>query len=138
MKSENVPVFYSEFHNNLNWCGGVFKRDFIILPQSIRAGNGYPDAYQRIFSHLFGDIVNLDTINEEQSKISSLIERDIISREALHPDVKVQAELHLTEQEVEFLNEVGVLLNQDYVRKAVTNNLFLPAKSIKVSRLSTA
>ena len=79
------PLFFSPDKKNLRWVGGVYKHNFIVLPKKCTINNGAPKLYDDLFTAIFVDVVNLDTIQEDQEKIKNLVDRKIVSQESLTP-----------------------------------------------------
>lgn len=138
LRTPGWPVWYAPKGGQLNWAGGAFQRDFIVLPPVCRAGAGVPDLYPHIFDTLFGDAVNLDTLATDQAKITQLVQRGIVSREALQPEVQTLADQAVSPAHRVFLEEVNALLAREPVRAAVTKNLCLPVDAVAASYFELA
>lgn len=132
------PVWYAPKGGQLNWAGGAFLRDFIVLPPVCRAGAGIPDLYPHIFDTLFGDAVNLDTLATDQARITQLVKRGIVSREALQPEVETLADQAVSPAHRVFLDEINALLAREPVRAAVIRNLCLPVDELEASYFELA
>ena len=131
LRTPGWPVWYAPKGGQFNWAGGAFLRDFIVLPPVCRAGAGVPDLYPHIFDTLFDDAVNLDTIATDQPRITRLVKRGIVNREALRPEVQTLADAAVSPAHRGFLQEVNALLAQEPVRAAVTRNLCLPVDELR-------
>lgn len=132
------PVWYAPRGSQLNWAGGAFLRDFIVLPPACHAGGGAPDLYPHLFDTLFGDVVNLDTIATDQARITNLVQRGIVSREALQPEARTLADQAMSPAHRVFLQEVNALLAREPVRAAVTKNLCLPVDALEAGYFELA
>lgn len=130
MKSRELPLFFSESKTNLRWLGGGFKHDFIVLTEPCRVEHGAPQFFNTLFSSLFDDVVNLDTITEDKSKIRSLIERGIVKKESLEPACKFIEPRKLSKDEHLLLANLEKLLNQKEIINAIEQNINIPVKKI--------
>ncbi len=128
--SNGLPLFYSECRQNLRWLGGQFKHDFIVLPETCRAGNGSLNFYDKLFSTLFKDVVNLDTISHNRSKLKDLVDRDIIDEKRLKPQVEIVGEKVLLDHERKLLEEITELLQKEAIRQVIAQNLCIPVRSV--------
>ena len=131
MRDEGLPVFFSPLRLNLNWAGGRFKHRFIVLPPVCRVRGWAPDFYERIFSGLFGDGVNLDRIHLDQDKIRDLIKRGIVDERAVSPKCRVIGERRISSQERSFLEEIGNILNLEEIRRVIQTHLHIQASRIE-------
>jgi len=130
-RNASLPVFFSQYHHNLRWLGGQFKHDFIVLaPEIYRAGR-IPGFYDDLFGALFGDVVNLDTVQQDNKKLCKLVEKGIISKDMLKPEVRIVGEKELSPNEQEFLADIQDLLKEDEVRQVISENL-----QIRIERLT--
>lgn len=130
--TEGTPLFYSPNHGNLNYLGGNFKHDFILMPDRCHVEGGADGFYKILFEEVFGDVVNLETIQGNNELIHKLVERGIISKEALTPSVAFVGEKKLATEEFEFLTDISVLLKKQEVLEAIEKNLFISVSTIKV------
>lgn len=130
MKSEQLPLYFSEDHSNLRWLGGAFKHDFIVKAETCRAEKGAPGFYQKLFSCLFGDVVNLDTIGEDPARIQELLERDIIRKESLEPACSFIEPRALSPGESQLLDRLERLLNREEILETIERNINLPLRHI--------
>lgn len=128
--SGEVPFFYSCNRNNIRWLGGDFKHDFIAVPDPVKVFHGAPGIYESIFSVIFKDIVNLDTIQHDNKKISELVERKIISKSALTPKCRFVGETKLNREQYELLLEINSILRNKDIKEAISNNIRLPIRNI--------
>ncbi len=130
-KSADTPLYYSVHKQNLQWLGGQFKHDFIVLPENCQAGGGAPDFYHKLFVCLFDDVVDLDTISSKPAKLNDLVKRGIVKEEHLSPKIKIVGEKMLNDREMRLLAEIEKLLSFDRVREEIARNLCIPVRSIK-------
>jgi len=130
MKSKTNPLFFSENKTNLRWLGGAFKHDYIVLTEPCHVENGAPEFFNSLFTTLFEDVVNLDTINEDRIKVSSLLDRGIIRKDSLEPACKFIAPRKLSKDEHQILEQLEHLLNQKEVIEAIEQNINIPVKKI--------
>ncbi len=131
LKSESLPLFYSPKQDNLRWLGGNFKHDFIVLPPYCNKGGGAPDFYDLIFKSIFVDVVNLDTIRQQNDRLKELVEAGVVEKEALSPEVQFEGERDLDEKELKLLEELDLFFAHQGIREAITKNLHLPVKHIR-------
>ena len=131
MRSKDLPVFFAETQANLEWLGGAFKHDFVVLGQIISLKHGAPDFYGELFRELFKDVVNLDTIAEDAAGIRKLVERGIVDKSTLAAGVNIVASRRLRAKERKLLEELNRVLSDEGIRKAVENNIQIPIKGIK-------
>ncbi len=87
--------------------------------------------YDRLFFNVFRDIVNLDTIQGNQNKIMDLVERGIITKEALSPKTRIIGIKNLNQQEKSLLREIDMLLADPAIISVIENNLHIKVKSIE-------
>ena len=128
--SEEIPLFFSESRRNLRWLGGEFKHDFIVSPEPCQVYHGAPNFYTAIFRTIFEDIVDLDHIQNDNKKISELVERKIINRSALTPNCKFVGEKKLEKEQLELLHEINVILRNKEVKEAISDNIRIDVKNI--------
>ncbi len=133
MKSENLPLFYSEKKENLRWLGGEFKHDFIVLPEECLEHNNFDEFYKRIFKNAFDDVVNLDTIANNHSKIAELVERDIIEQSALTPKFQIIEYLRLSDKQKIFAREIEELVSEEAIRYIFSDTIRMPIDNIKTA-----
>lgn len=131
IQNKDVPLFFSPRQTNLRWLGGGFKHDFIVLPQHCGLHCGAPDFYDTLFGDLFGDVVNLDTIKENNEKIMNLVERGIIEKSALSPKCSIIGERNLTSDEYALLDDIDDILDHEKVKKAIGYHLRIKMRRIK-------
>jgi predicted RNA binding protein with dsRBD fold (UPF0201 family) len=129
--TKGLPLFYSPNFDNLNWCGRIFKHDFILLPERCHYENGAKNFYQSLLKTLFEDVVNLDRIQGNQEIINQLIERGIVSEKALSPKVKFVGEKKNNAAETKLLQEINTLLKEESIIKTIEHNLFVNITSIE-------
>jgi hypothetical protein len=113
--------------------GGDFKHDFIVLPASCYCGNGAPGFYDALFERVLGDVVNLDTIAEQHDKVRQLVERGIVSKEALTPTCRLVGQRALTKAERELAREFDALLADPGVRNCIAQQLHLPIRELRTT-----
>jgi hypothetical protein len=130
MLSEGIPLYFSESKTNLRWLGGAFKHDFIVLPESWKIDSGAPHFYETLFSALFDDVVNLDTINGDKEKMKSLIERDIIRKESLQPSCSFIEPRVLSKKESQILKDLARLLNRKDITDIIEKSINVPINKI--------
>ncbi len=123
--SDGFPLFFSPDKKNIRWVGGVFKHDFIVLPKKCTINNGAPQFYDDIFTAIFEDVVNLDTIQEDQEKIKNLVERKIVSQESLTPNTRLVGTRQISSVEKEFLNEMNRIIKHPAVALAIKTNIHI-------------
>ncbi len=133
MKSKSTPLFFSENKTNLRWLGGEFKHDYIVLTEPFQVENGAPGFFNTLFTCIFDDVVNLDTINEDEDKVRSLIDRGIIRKESLEPACKFIEPRKLSKEENQILVKLEKLLNQKEVIDVIERNINIPVKKIHPS-----
>jgi hypothetical protein len=131
MKRSDFPFYYSPQRTNLRWLGGSFKHDFIVIPEKCRINGGADHFFDCLFSTIFNDVVNLDTIQGDPQKIIDLVKREIISKSALSPRTKILGPKNLNLQEQSLLNEIEALLCDSGILNVIEENLHLKLKSIK-------
>lgn len=132
-RRSEVPFWYSINQSNMRWLGGAFKHDFIVVPSSCGHSYDTPEMYDRIFSALFDDAVNLDTIRDNAKKLFEFVEKGIVSKDALLPQTQLRSELQMNEREKTFLKEVDAVLHRKQIREVIKNALHLPVKQIKTA-----
>jgi hypothetical protein len=133
MRTENLPLFYSEGCKNLRWLGGEFKHDFIVIPEACTAHRGAPDFYRKIFTAIFNDVVDLNAIQGDNKKIMELVERKIVNKSALTPLCKFVGETKLEKEQVELLIEINKILTNNVVKEAISENIGIDLGNIKAT-----
>ncbi len=123
--TDGLPLFFSPDKKNLRWVGGVFKHDFIILPQKCTINNGAPRFYDDLFTSIFEDVVNLDTIQEDQEKIKNLVDRKIVSQESLTPNTRLIGKRHISGVEKSFLTKINRIIKHPDVALAIKKNIHI-------------
>ncbi len=131
MKRKDFPFYFSLEKTNLRWLGGAFKHDYIVIPEMCKINGGAPHFFESLFSAIFKDTVNLDTIRGNHKKIMELVERDIISKESLSPKTKIVGIKNLSLQEKNLLKEIDMLLGDPAIMNVIENNLHLKVKCIE-------
>ena len=131
MKRGNFPFYFSVEKTNLRWLGGSFKHDYIVIPEICRINGGATHFFENLFTAIFKDTVNLDTIRGNHKKIMELVERDIISKESLSPKTKIVGIKNLNLQEKNLLTEIDMLLGDPAIMNVIENNLHLKVKCIE-------
>jgi len=131
MKRFDLPFYYSPERTNLRWIGGTFKHDYIVIPEPCRMNGGAAYFYDSLFSIVFKDIVNLDTIQGNQDKITELVERGIVTKEALSPKTRIIGIKYLDRQEKSLLKEIDMLLADPAIINVIEVNLHIKVKSIE-------
>ncbi len=131
MKQADLPFYFSPERTNLRWLGGSFKHDYIVIPETCRINRGAAHFFESLFSTIFKDIVNLDTIQGNRNRILELAEREIISKEALSPRTRIIGIRNLNLREKNLLNEINMLLGDPVVMKVIENNLHMNLNSIE-------
>jgi hypothetical protein len=132
-RSPDTPIFYAPHRTNLRWLGGAFRHDFIILPSPCQLGDGAPGFYDALFKTVFEDIVNLDTVGDDHDKIRALVERGIVSKQALTPKCRLLGRRALTPEERKLAGEFDALLADPNVRGCITRQLHLSAREIRTA-----
>ena len=120
-----LPLYFSPDRKNMRWVGGRFKHDFIVLPQQCSANNGAPRFYDELFSAVFGDVVNLDTIQEDQEKIKDLVNRKIVSKESLTPNTRILGTRSISAVEKKFLEKINRIIKHPGVAQAIKRNIHI-------------
>jgi len=131
--TNGIPLFYSPNKFNLQWLGGNFRHDFILLPERCYIENGAPDFYGKMLNCFFDDVINLDEIQGNNVLIKKLVDRGIVSKEALSPDVKFIGEKRLNGAEAEFLDQINQMLEKPAIKDVIETNLYLPVHNIRAS-----
>jgi len=126
-----LPLFYSTGRKNLRWVGGNFRHDFIVLPEPCLEGNGAARFYEKLFTAVFHDAVDLDTIARDRDKLKELVDQGIVTQEALKPEVKIVGEKQLSPDEQALLEDIGAILQDDRIVKVIEDNLQLPIRTIR-------
>jgi hypothetical protein len=132
MKRADLPFYFSAERTNLRWLGGAFKHDYIVTPDPCRINGGASHFFENLFSGVFKDIVNLDTIRGNQKKIMELVERDIITKESLSPITEIIGPRDLNLKEKSLLKEMDILLGDPAIIEVIETNLHM-----KVSRIES-
>jgi hypothetical protein len=131
MKRSDLPFYFSPVRSNLRWLGGSFKHDYIVIPETCRINGGASHFFESLFSTIFKDTVNLDTIQGNQKKIMELVERDIVSKEVLSPRTRIIGIRNLNPQEKNLLKEIDMLLGDPEIMNVIENNLHINVNSIE-------
>ena len=131
MKRERSSFLFLSGTTNLRWLGGSFKHDYIVIPEMCRINGGATHFFESLFSAIFKDIVNLDTIRGNHKKIMELVEREIISKESLSPKTKIIGIKNLNLQEKNLLKEIDMLLGDPAIMNVIENNLHMKVKCIE-------
>jgi hypothetical protein len=131
MKRDDLPFYFSPGRTNLRWLGGSFRHDYIVIPDACRINGGATQFFDYLFSAVFRDIVNLDTIQGNQKKIMELVERDIISKESLSPKTKIIGIRNLTSGEQSLLKEIDALLGDQAIITVIESNLHMKVSCIE-------
>ena len=121
--SHDLPMFYSPEKKNTRWLSGNFKHDFIVLPPTCDAAGGSPDFYDALFTKIFKDCVNLDTITQEHLKIKTLVEREIVDKSSLSPKSKFIGQKKLSLKEKEMLDSINEILGNPFVKSVIEKNI---------------
>jgi hypothetical protein len=131
MKREDLPFYYSPECTNLRWLGGLFKHDYIVLPEMCRINGGANQFYDSLFYSVFKDIVNLDNIQGDSKKIMDLVERNIISKESLSPRTSIIGAINLSNNEKNLLKEIDMLLGDPEIISVIENNLHIKVSTVE-------
>jgi hypothetical protein len=131
MLHPGLPFYYSPKQSNLRWLGGSFKHDYIVIPDSFTQISGRPLLYDRLFETIFKDVVNLDTITSDSSKIQNLVMRNIVSKSALSPNCQILGIKDLSEKHRNTIDELSRILADVNIKDIISNNLQIPVDSIK-------
>ncbi len=123
--TDGLPLFFSPDKKNLRWVGGAFKHDFVILPEKCTINNGAPRFYDDLFTSIFEDVVNLDTIQEDQIKIKNLVDRKIVSQESLTPNTRLIGKRHISGVELDFLTKINRIIKHPDVALAIKTNIHI-------------
>jgi hypothetical protein len=135
MLSPDLPLYFSPYQKCINWLSGQFKHDFIVLPEPCYLVYGMDNFYDQLFSSIFGgDIVNLDRIEDEDSKalVAELVSRKIVDESLLSPVCKVVPSARLNEKESLALKEITRTLEIPDVKKVILDSLMIDEKPIGV------
>ena len=125
-RTEGIPVFFSPQKANLNWLGGAFEHDFIVLPPDCAYFDYNTNCfYETLFNDIVKDSVNLDTIHGNTDRIAKLVERGLVEPEALSPDCKLIGQRDLSSAEKALVAEMDELLADPRVLDTIRNTLFL-------------
>ncbi|MBD3383712.1 hypothetical protein GF407_02195 [candidate division KSB1 bacterium] len=125
-----LPLFFSPGGSNLRWLGGDFKHDFIVLPPQTLYSEEIDSFWDILFKALFKDVVNLESIIHEAARLQELVDRKIISRDALKTESKVIGSHKLSAVETHFLNDIKELLSLETVKQVIETSLQLKIKSV--------
>ena len=125
-----VPLFYSENKMNVQWLGGSFVHDFILLPPKCIVCFGAKFFYDELLRTLFKDIVDLDSIQQDQNKISELIKRRIVDKSAITPRCRLIGDLMLTPVQKGMLRNINYILGHEEIKNVISENINIPVKSI--------
>jgi hypothetical protein len=131
MLTPGLPLFYSPNRTNVQWLGGAFKHDFVLLPERCHLGNGAGGFYQTLLSSVFDEVIDLDTIQGNNVLIKKLVERGIVSSDTLSPKVDFVGQKHTSSAENQFLEEINQILKDEEVIQVIEQNLYLSISSIK-------
>jgi hypothetical protein len=131
MLTPELPLFYSSNRTNVQWLGGAFKHDFVLLPERCHLDNGARDFYKTLLSSVFGEIIDLDTIQGNNAVIKKLVEKEIVSADALSPQVDFVGQKQVTSDENLFLEELNQILSDEEIIQVIEQNLYLNISSIK-------
>lgn len=130
-RDADTPVFFSPERWHLNWAGGRFKHDFIVLPPRCHIQGAVPDLFDRIFECIFEDVVNLDRIGQDEKKIQDLIQRGIVDKGAISPSFRIMGKRDINAKEDVFLKEIEEILNLEAVLHVIETNLHIEASHIE-------
>ena len=133
LRSADKPVFYAPAGNNLKWLGGTFSHDFIVLPPACRHFAKLGSFYDQLFSDVFEDCVNLETIRDHPEQIEDLVSRGLVERELLSPKCQLIGSWEATEAERCFLSEINAILADPEVKQIIQQCLHLPARTIETA-----
>jgi hypothetical protein len=131
-KSPHLPVYFSPSHFSTRWLGGGYKHDFVVLPPKCTYKSGAPDFYDKIFSTLFKDVINLDTIQDDGIKIQDLLDRGVVLKELLEPNCTIAGERELTENERLIMEELTSLITMDSITEVINKNLQTKIRLIRI------
>ena len=123
--TDGLPLYFSPDRRNMRWVRGAYKHDFIVLPKNCSANNGAPHFYDDLFSSVYKDIVNLDTIQEDQEKIKDLVERGIVSKESLTPKTRILGTRNISGDEKVFLQKMNRIIKDPAVAYAIRKNIHI-------------
>ncbi len=132
-RSKDLPVFFSPERTNLRWLGGAFKHDFIVLPSRLSNENlqrKAPEFYQTIFTRIFSDVVNLDEVEYDHSKMADLVKRNIIDKGLLSPHIQLTKIRELNKKEKTCVQKIDQVLSHGAVKKAIARNLNLQISNV--------
>lgn len=129
--SAELPLFYCNDNGYVYWLGGGYKHDFVLLTSSCRPDfNGAKDFFKRLYTTLFIDVVELDSILEDAAGLKKLVSRNIVTPEDLQPKCNLVAELDLDSAQRKLLVEINELLCYPTVKQVISRNLKVYLHSI--------
>ena len=129
-----APLFYSSQEKNLNWLGGRFKHDFIVLPAPVLMGGGASHFYDTLFGEIFGDVVDLDIIEHDHQKIVTLVSQGIVDPSALDaPETFIVQPRSLSGLEQQTLQCIDAVLGHPAVQDTIRHHLHIPFREIKTA-----
>ncbi len=126
-----LPFYYSPERTNLRWLGGSFKHDYIVIPDPCTLISKGPLLYDRLFKTIFKDVVNLDTIISEPSKIQDLVNREIVNKSALSPKCQILGTKNLSQKHKNFIDNLSRILTDADIQNVISNNLQISVASIQ-------
>lgn len=133
-RSQGKPVFYSPSRTNTDWLAHGYDHDFIVLPPPCRyfgISNHY--FYDELFAKLFGDVVNLDTIQDQPERVQELVKRGIVDPRLLDPECRMVGAWEATIEEKEFVAEINRVLAFPEVGRAIRDHLHLTARHFEAT-----
>ena len=125
-RSPRLPVFFSPRGLSSTWLGGAFEHDFIVIPPEPENLPWVPGMHDKLFSAVFKDVVNLDTIEQDPERIQALASRGIVPPDLLAPKCEIIGTLQTSAAERQFLTEIDQILTLPEVRRSVQEHLHLP------------
>jgi hypothetical protein len=132
----SLPLFFSPRRENTYWLGGHFQHDFVVLPSECTACQGVKSFYDDLFGKVFTDVVNLDTIWDNQRKIDNLVKRGIINPEDLIPKCFLIKTFNLHYNQQRLLASVNELLSYPSVISVISRHLKMPLNKITAAFFS--
>ena len=130
-RTSSKPVYFSPSGNFVNWLGGAFDHDFVVVPLSENCTFYVDGFYSFLFADVFGDTVNLDTIQNDRNKLASLVKRGLVDAALLSPVCKHISRRKLSENEKLFLKEVNDLISEPSIINSISQSLCMNIDSIQ-------
>jgi len=131
--SSEKPVYFSPSGSYTNWLGGTFDHDFVVLPPVSRDTFMTDTFFDQLFSEIFSDVVNLDTVQSNQTLLESLVKRGLVDPDMLSPVCNHINHRDLKENESAFLDELNELMSKPIIHNAIDKSLCLDVDVIQAN-----